>query len=122
MAAGARGRGVWVGASVCRATKEVGRVGAGGDDSEGWSGERGSSDAALDAELEEGKEEPALLTALTWGTQESGARGLRVGARAGGSGGGKVTSGTANGGEDTEPPWGAKTQRREKRRPSGEGE
>ena len=51
-----------------------------------------------DAESEEGKEEPALLTALPWGTQESGARGLRMGARAGRSGGGKATSGTADGG------------------------
>ena len=34
-----------------------------GDDSEGWSGEIGSSDVTLDAELEEAKEEPALLTA-----------------------------------------------------------
>ena len=78
---------------------EVGRGGAGGDDNEGWSGESGSSDDTLDAESEEGKEEPALLTALQWGMQESGARGLRVCARAGGSGGGKVISGTADGGK-----------------------
>ena len=50
--AGAGVRGAGAGASGRRAKREVGRVGAGGDDSEGWSGERGSSDAALDAELE----------------------------------------------------------------------
>ena len=65
----------------------------------GWSRESGSSDATSDAESEEGKEEHAPLTASPWGTQESRARGLRVGARSSGSGGGKVTSGTADGGE-----------------------
>ena len=44
---------------------------------------------------EEVKEEPDPLTALPRGTQESGASGLRMGARAGG----KATSGTADGGE-----------------------
>ena len=68
----------------------------GGDDSEGWSWESGSSDGTSEAESEEGKEEPAPLAASPWGTQESGARGLWVGARAGGSGGGKATSGTAS--------------------------
>ena len=97
--AGAGGRGAWVGASGRRATREVGRGGAGGDDSEGWSGESGSSDRKSDMESEEGKEEHAPLTASPWGTKESGARGLRVAARAGGAGGGKATSGTANGGE-----------------------
>ena len=67
----------------------------GGDDSEGWSGESGSSDVTSDAESEEVKEEPTQLMALPWGTQESGARGLRVGERAGRSGDRKVTSGTA---------------------------
>ena len=52
-----------------------------------------------DAESEEAEEEPAPLTASSWGTQESGASGLRMGAWASGSGGGKVTSGTADGGE-----------------------
>ena len=45
---------------------------------------------------EEGKEEHAPLTASPWGTQEIGERGLGVGVRAGGSGGGKVASGTAD--------------------------
>ena len=36
----------------------------GGDDSEGWSREIGSSDVTSDAESEEAEEEPALLTAL----------------------------------------------------------
>ena len=67
-----------------------------GDDSKGWSGESGSSDATSDAESEEGEEEHAPLTASPWGTEESGARGLRVGARASGSGGGKFTSGMAD--------------------------
>ena len=44
-------------------------------------------------------EEHAPLTALPWGTQESGARRLRVGERAGGSGGRKGTSETADWGE-----------------------
>ena len=50
----------------------------------------------MDAGMEEGEEEHSLLTASPLGTQESGAHGLREGARAGGSGGGKVTSGTAD--------------------------
>ena len=50
----------------------------------------------MDAGSEEGEEEHALLTALPWGTQESGARRLRVGTRASRSGGGNVTSGTAD--------------------------
>ena len=90
------GRSAWAGASGRRAMREVGRGGAGGDDSKGWSGEIGSSDATSDADSGEGEEEPAPLTALPWGTQESGARGQRVDERAGGSGGGKVTSGTAD--------------------------
>ena len=69
-----------------------------GAKSEGWSGDSGGSDATSDAGLEEDKEEHAPLTASIWGTQEIGARGLRVGARAGGSGDRKVTSGTADGG------------------------
>ena len=63
----------------------------GGDDSEGWS--------TSDAELEEAKEGPAAPTASPCGTQESGASRLRRGARAGGSDGGKATSGMADGGE-----------------------
>ena len=77
----------------------MGKGGTGGDDSEGWSGESGSSNATSDAELEEGEEKHAPLTASPWGTQESGARGLRVGERAGGSSGMKCTAGTADGGE-----------------------
>ena len=69
-----------------------------GGDSEGWSGGSGSSDVTSDAESEEAEEEPARLTALPWGTQESGASGLRRGARAGGSGNRKAISGTAEGG------------------------
>ena len=56
--------------------------GGGGDEIEGWSGESGGSDATSDMGSEEGEEEHALLTASPWGMQESGARGLRVGARA----------------------------------------
>ena len=97
--AGAGGRGVWAGASGRRSTSEVGRGGAGKEESKGWRGESKSSDEISDAESEKGEEEPALLTASPWGTQESGACGLRVGARAGGSGGEKATSGTADGGE-----------------------
>ena len=44
----------------------------GGGDSKGWSGESGSSDRTSDADSEEAEEEPALLTASPWGTQESG--------------------------------------------------
>ena len=62
----------------------------------GWSGESGGSNTTLDAELEEGEEKHAPLTALPWGTQESGACGLQGGARAGESGGRKANSGTAN--------------------------
>ena len=41
----------------------------GGDDSEGWSRESGSSDATSDAESEEAEEEHAPLMASPWGTQ-----------------------------------------------------
>ena len=75
---------------------EGGGGGDGGDGSVGWSGESGGSNTTLDAESEEGEEKHASLTASPWGMQESGARGLWGGARAGGSGGGKATSGTAN--------------------------
>ena len=92
-----------------------------GDDGEGWSGESRSSDVTSDAESEEVKEEPTQMTASPWGTQESGARRIRVGARAGGSGGGKSTSGTADRGGDTKPPWRAKTPRQGKGRPPGLG-
>ena len=71
----------------------------GGDDSEGWSRESGSSDATLDPESEEAKEEPAPLTPSTWGMQESGASRLRMGARASRSSGRNTTSGTADVGE-----------------------
>ena len=69
--------------------REVGGGGARGAESEGWSGNSRESDAKLE-------EEHALLATSPWVTQESGARGLRGGARAGGSGGGNVTSGTAD--------------------------
>ena len=98
-AAGAGGKGAWERASGRRATREVGRGGAEGDDSEGWSGGGGSSDVTLDAESEEAKEEPDPLTASPWGMQEIRASGLRRGARAGGSGSRKSTSGTADGEE-----------------------
>ena len=110
------------GASDRKITREVGRGGAGGDDSEGLSREGGSSDDTSDVEPEEGEEEPAPLTALPWGTQESGASGLRGGARDGGSGGGKVTSGTADGGDTRRCHGAQNTPRREKMRPLGEGE
>ena len=71
--------------------------GGGGGESEGWSGDSGGSDATLDTGSEEEEEDHAPLTASPWGTQESGARGLRVGVRAGRSVSGKVTSGKANG-------------------------
>ena len=44
----------------------------------------------------ETRESRDTLTASPWGTQESGARGLRVDAQAGGSEGRKAPSGTAN--------------------------
>ena len=62
-------------------------------------GEREQQRDTSDEESEEGEEEHAPLTASPWGTQESGASGLREGVGAGGSGGGKATSGTVNGGE-----------------------
>ena len=117
LAAGAGDRSAWGGASGRRFTREVGRGGAGGDNSEGWSGERGSSDETSDAESEEGEEEPAPLTALPRGTQESGASGIRLGARAGGSGGRKFTSGMAGGVETRSRHGAQKKPWREKRRP-----
>ena len=74
----------------------MGGEGTGGDESEGWSGESGGSDATSDAESWEGEEEHSPFTASPWGTQESGGRGILVGVRASGSGGGKVTSRTAD--------------------------
>ena len=62
-------------------------------ESEVWSGR---SDDASDAETEEEGWGHNMLTALPWGTQESGARGLRVDAWAGGSDGRKAPSVTAN--------------------------
>ena len=52
-AAGARGKGAWERASGRRATRKVVRGSAGGDDSEGWSRESGSSDVTSEAESEE---------------------------------------------------------------------
>ena len=50
----------------------------------------------MDAESKEEGWGHTTLTASPWGTQESGARGLHVDARAGGSDGRKAPSGTAN--------------------------
>ena len=50
----------------------------------------------MDVGSEEGKEEHALLTALPWGTQESGEIGQRGDVRARESDGGKGTSATAD--------------------------
>ena len=72
---------------------------------------------ALDVESEEAKEEPSPLTASPWGTQEIVASGLRVGARASGSGGGNATSGTADGGETRRRHVADKATRRGKGRP-----
>ena len=66
-AARAGGRSAWARASGRKATREVGRGGAGGDDSEGWSGEIRSSNVISDAESEEVEEERAPLTASPWG-------------------------------------------------------
>ena len=63
---------------------------------EGWSGR---SDATLDSETEEDDWGHALLTSSSRGTQESGARGLRVVARDGRSDGQNVTSTKDNEGE-----------------------
>ena len=69
------------------------RSGEGGEaESEGWSG---GNDNALDTETEEEVWGHAPVTASPWGTQESGARGLRVDVRAGRSDGRKVPSATA---------------------------
>ena len=114
LAAGDGGMGAWARARGRRAMVEVERGGAGGDDSKVWSGESRRSDATSDAESEEVDEEPAPLTASPWGTQESRASGLRMGARADGSGGGKATSGTADGGE-TRSRHGAQKQHSEKK-------
>ena len=69
------------------------RIETGEDDIEEWSG---GSDDALDAETEEEGWRHAPLTALPWGMQESGARGLRVAARAGKSDGRKAPSATSD--------------------------
>ena len=71
--------------------------GGGGGKSKGWSGDSGGSESTLETGSEEEEEDHVPLTASPWGTQESGARGLQVGARAGGSVSGKVTSGKADG-------------------------
>ena len=73
-----------------------GRRRVGGGKMEGWNG---GSDATSDAETEEYGWDHAPLTASPWSTQESGRRGLRVDARAGGSDGRKVPSAT---GEEAE--------------------
>ena len=52
---GAGCKGTWTGASGRRATREVGRGGAGGDDSEGWSGESRSSDDISDTDSDGAK-------------------------------------------------------------------
>ena len=79
-------------------------------ESEVWSGR---SDDASDAETEEEGWGHNMLTASPWGTQESGARGLRVVARAGGSNGRRPPSATANE-ADTRGRHGAWKEQREK--------
>ena len=97
LAARAGGRSAWGGASGRRGPRAVGRGGEGGEAKiEGWSG---GSDTTSDAETEEDDWGHTPLTASPWGTQESGARGLRGDARAGGSDGRNVTSATADEGE-----------------------
>ena len=92
--AGAGGRSARGGASVRRGLQEDVRSVKGGEaDSEGWSGE---SDDALYLEMEEEGWKNDSLTALPWGTQESGARGLRVDVRAGESDVRKSPSATAD--------------------------
>ena len=76
----------------------MGGGGEGEAESEGWRRESGGSNATSDAEMEEDEGEHAPLTASKRGKQEIRARGLRGDARAGGSGGRKCTSVTANGG------------------------
>ena len=80
-----------VGVSGHRALREVGRGGAGEDESKRWSGESRRSDVTLDAGTEEDEVDHAPLTASPWGMQESGARGLQGDARDGGSDSGKGT-------------------------------
>ena len=94
LAAGARGRSARGGASGRRGPREEGRSGEGGEaESKGCSGR---SNDASDAEMEGEGWIHNTLTALPWGTQESGARGLRVDARASGSDGQKPPSAMAD--------------------------
>ena len=65
----------------------------GGGKSEGWSGR---SNDTSEAETEEEGWGHNTMTALPWGTQESGVRGLQVDARAGKSDGQKAPSATAD--------------------------
>ena len=117
-AAGSGGKSAWGGASGRRAPREVGRGGEGGEaESEGWSG---GSYATSDAETEEDDWGHVPLTALPWGTQESGARGLRRVARAGRSNGRNVTSATADKAE-TRGRHGAWREQGKKRRLPGMG-
>ena len=89
-AARARGRSTRGGASVRRGPREEGRSEEGGEaERKGWSG---GSDDASDADTEEEGWVHTMLTASPWGAQESGERGLRVDARAGGSDGRKAPS------------------------------
>ena len=93
-AARAGGRIARGGASGSRGSREEGRSGTGeGAESTGWSG---GSDDTSDVETEEEGWVHDTLTELPWGTQENGARGLRVDALAGGSEGRKSPSATAN--------------------------
>ena len=88
LAAGAGGRSARGGESGRRGSREEGRSGTGeGAESTGWSG---GSDDTSDVETEEEGWGYNTLTASPWGMQESGARGLRVNARAGGSDGRKL--------------------------------
>ena len=92
MAVGAGGRSARGGASSRRDPREEARSGEGEEaESEGWSG---GSDNTLDAETEEEGWGHATLTVSPWGTQERGARGLRVDARVGRSDGQKAPSAT----------------------------
>ena len=78
------------------------RDGQGGSEaeSEGWSGgsERESSEETEEDEMTEGEPRRSgeTLTALSWVTQESGAGGLQVEARAGRSDARKAPSAAAN--------------------------
>ena len=94
MAAGSGCRSARVGASGHGGLREVERSGEEGEaDSEGWSG---GSNNASDAETEENGWGHIPKTAMPWGTQEIGTRGLTVDVLAGRSNGRKAPSATAD--------------------------